>query len=175
MIRRHRKSLWGISLLILLAVFWTTKADYSYAAPSEAAAESSQHLNRGAGAESSHENASHQGGAHSSPIVPVLLSLMVVLLAAKVGGDVAIRLKQPEVLGELTVGDATQLDELSGYGLSGGLLAHHRARVRARPCAVSRKVKLPVELNRILCRVLSRARSKGYARFVGIDCMGYLP
>ncbi len=46
----------------------------------------------------------HAGGINSSPVISVLLALAVVLLAAKIGGDIMVRLRQPEVLGELIVG-----------------------------------------------------------------------
>ena len=46
----------------------------------------------------------HAGGVNTSPVISVLLALAVVLLAAKVGGDLMVRLRQPEVLGELIVG-----------------------------------------------------------------------
>jgi len=46
----------------------------------------------------------HAGGGTTSPVIAVLLALAVVLLAAKVGGDLMVRLRQPEVLGELMVG-----------------------------------------------------------------------
>lgn len=46
----------------------------------------------------------HAGGINTSPVVVVLLALAVVLLAAKIGGDIMVRLHQPEVLGELLVG-----------------------------------------------------------------------
>ena len=39
-----------------------------------------------------------------SPIAQVVLALAVILAAAKLGGDVAVRLKQPAVLGELVAG-----------------------------------------------------------------------
>ncbi|MDA1021168.1 MAG: cation:proton antiporter [Cyanobacteria bacterium] len=42
--------------------------------------------------------------AHHDPVVPVLLGLSVVLIAAKIGAIIAEKLKQPEVLGELTAG-----------------------------------------------------------------------
>lgn len=42
--------------------------------------------------------------AAADPVVPVLLSLAVVLFAAKVGGEIATRLGQPAVLGELGAG-----------------------------------------------------------------------
>ncbi len=40
----------------------------------------------------------------SDPVAPVLLALAVILAAAKLGGDVAVRAGQPAVLGELVVG-----------------------------------------------------------------------
>jgi Na+:H+ antiporter len=43
-------------------------------------------------------------GEHADPIAPVVLALALVLLAAKLGGDLAIRLGQPSVLGELVFG-----------------------------------------------------------------------
>jgi Kef-type K+ transport system membrane component KefB len=45
-----------------------------------------------------------EGGGHTSPVISVLLALATILLAAKVGGDIMSRLRQPEVLGELLVG-----------------------------------------------------------------------
>ncbi len=41
---------------------------------------------------------------HSDPVVPVLLGLSIVLVAAKIGAVIANRLKQPELLGELVAG-----------------------------------------------------------------------
>ncbi|NOT56274.1 MAG: cation:proton antiporter, partial [Deltaproteobacteria bacterium] len=46
----------------------------------------------------------HAGGVNTSPVIVVLLALAAVLLAAKIGGDIMVRLHQPEVLGELIVG-----------------------------------------------------------------------
>jgi Kef-type K+ transport system membrane component KefB len=46
----------------------------------------------------------HAGGINTSSVISVLLALAVVLLAAKIGGDIMVRLRQPEVLGELIVG-----------------------------------------------------------------------
>jgi Kef-type K+ transport system membrane component KefB len=53
---------------------------------------------------------------HSDPAAPVVLALAVILLAAKLGGDVATRFKQPPVLGELLVG--VVLSNLSLVGVS---------------------------------------------------------
>jgi Kef-type K+ transport system membrane component KefB len=46
----------------------------------------------------------HAGGINTSPVIVVLLALAAVLLAAKIGGDIMVRCRQPEVLGELLVG-----------------------------------------------------------------------
>ncbi len=50
------------------------------------------------------EGGDHGGGGHTDPVAPVLLALMVILLAAKLGGAFFERIKQPAVLGELLVG-----------------------------------------------------------------------
>jgi Kef-type K+ transport system membrane component KefB len=44
------------------------------------------------------------GAAHHDPVAPVALALVVILVAAKLGGDLAMRLGQPAVLGELVFG-----------------------------------------------------------------------
>ena len=41
---------------------------------------------------------------HSDPIAPVLLGLIIILLAAKIGGELFEKIKQPAVLGELIFG-----------------------------------------------------------------------
>jgi Kef-type K+ transport system membrane component KefB len=43
-------------------------------------------------------------GGHSDPVAPVALALAVILISAKLGGDLAIRIGQPSVLGELVIG-----------------------------------------------------------------------
>lgn len=43
-------------------------------------------------------------GGHASAIIPTLFALTAILLAAKLGGDLMVRLGQPEVLGELGAG-----------------------------------------------------------------------
>ncbi|MCK4919377.1 MAG: hypothetical protein KAS01_03235, partial [Candidatus Pacebacteria bacterium] len=50
--------------------------------------------------------ASSQEGeiVHSDPIAPVILGLIVILLAAKLGGEIFEKLNQPAVLGELIFG-----------------------------------------------------------------------
>ena len=46
----------------------------------------------------------HGGGGHASPVTPVLLALVIMLVAAKLGGELAERVGQPAVLGELLAG-----------------------------------------------------------------------
>jgi Kef-type K+ transport system membrane component KefB len=54
---------------------------------------------------------------HADPVAPVMLWLVVILLAAKLGGDLAVRLGQPAVLGELVIG--VVLGNLTLAGWSG--------------------------------------------------------
>ena len=49
-------------------------------------------------------NASSGEGGHGGPVLDVLLELIVILLAAKLGGDLFERFNQPAVLGELVIG-----------------------------------------------------------------------
>lgn len=51
-----------------------------------------------------HAKDEHAGGGHSDPVAPVLVGIVIILLVAKVGGDLFERLGMPAVLGELTVG-----------------------------------------------------------------------
>lgn len=53
---------------------------------------------------------------HGDPVAPLVLSLAVLLIAAKIGGEIATRLGQPAVLGELGAGIV--LGNLSPLGVS---------------------------------------------------------
>jgi Kef-type K+ transport system membrane component KefB len=53
---------------------------------------------------------------HGGPVVPVLIGLVVILLAAKIGGEVFERLGQPAVLGELLAGILLGNLALLGFG-----------------------------------------------------------
>ena len=53
--------------------------------------------------ESAGHEASH-GVGHADPVAPVLAAIVVILLLAKVGGDLFERMKLPAVLGELVLG-----------------------------------------------------------------------
>ncbi|MEM1062158.1 MAG: cation:proton antiporter [Planctomycetota bacterium] len=46
----------------------------------------------------------HGGGGHADPVAPVLLAIVIILLAAKIGGSFFERIGMPAVLGELTLG-----------------------------------------------------------------------
>lgn len=63
------------------------------------------------------------GAAHSDPLVQVVLRLAVVLVAAKLGGEVAARLGQPAVLGELLAGVVLGNLTLVGIHVLEGLAA----------------------------------------------------
>jgi Kef-type K+ transport system membrane component KefB len=58
-----------------------------------------------------------EAGGHSDPVASVALWLVIILLAAKAGGDLATRLGQPAVLGELLLG--VVLGNLTLAGFSG--------------------------------------------------------
>nr|WP_153818320.1 cation:proton antiporter [Polyangium spumosum] len=57
-----------------------------------------------------------EGGAHADPVGAVVLYLAVILAAAKLGGDLAVRVGQPAVLGELVAG--VVLGNLGAFGVS---------------------------------------------------------
>ncbi len=50
------------------------------------------------------ENAAESSDSHGGPVLSILLDLIIILLAAKLGGDLLERIKQPAVLGELIMG-----------------------------------------------------------------------
>ncbi len=50
------------------------------------------------------ESEHSQAGGHQSPVTPVLLGLVIILIGAKLGGELAERVHQPAVLGELVAG-----------------------------------------------------------------------
>ena len=63
------------------------------------------------------------GPQHTDPVASVVLSLALILVAAKAGGELAARLGQPQVLGELVMG--VILGNLTLVGFHG--LEHMRA------------------------------------------------
>jgi muramoyltetrapeptide carboxypeptidase LdcA involved in peptidoglycan recycling/Kef-type K+ transport system membrane component KefB len=68
-------------------------------------------------ASADHANAVHSSSSHEDPVTPLLLGLCIILFAAKVGGDLAVRWKQPAVLGELLAG--VVIGNMTLFGFSG--------------------------------------------------------
>jgi Na+:H+ antiporter len=60
--------------------------------------------------------AAAEGSGRGDPVAPVVLSLAIILVAARLGGDLATRLGQPAVLGELIAGVALGNMTLLGFG-----------------------------------------------------------
>jgi Kef-type K+ transport system membrane component KefB len=56
-----------------------------------------------------------EGMGHQDPIASVVLFLAIILVAAKIGGDLATRVRQPAVLGELIAGILLGNLTLAGY------------------------------------------------------------
>src|SRR5512140_1591333 len=56
-----------------------------------------------------------EGGSHADPVAGLALALVIILIAAKLGGHLAVRLGQPAVLGELVAGVLVGNLPLIGY------------------------------------------------------------
>jgi Na+:H+ antiporter len=65
--------------------------------------------------------ASVPAAAHADPVATVVLALAVILVGAKLGGDLAVRVGQPAVLGELVIGIALGNLDLFGVGWFRGM------------------------------------------------------
>ncbi|MGH9382401.1 MAG: cation:proton antiporter [Thermoanaerobaculia bacterium] len=65
----------------------------------------------------------HQEGGHGSAVAPVLAGLVIILVGAKLGGELAERFHQPAVLGELIVG--VLLGNLVLFGFHGFEFLRH--------------------------------------------------
>lgn len=97
----------AVLALALLAIFLTSQPGGLFGKSSQDAAKEPQgqeagHEESTTGAE--HAEEAHEGGTHQSPVTPVLLGLIIILAAAKIGGEIAERVSQPAVLGELLAG-----------------------------------------------------------------------
>jgi Kef-type K+ transport system membrane component KefB len=101
--------------LALLALFLTTQPIglFGDSSADETALAQAEEGHEGGGDAELHEEEtatgdhgaeSHEGGGHQSPVTPVLLGLVIILTAAKIGGEIAERVSQPAVLGELIAG-----------------------------------------------------------------------
>ena len=68
---------------------------------------------------------------HHDPVVPVLFSVAIILIAAKIGGAVASYFKQPDVLGELLAGIAMGNLTLLNYGALSYIAHDHTIEILA--------------------------------------------
>jgi Kef-type K+ transport system membrane component KefB len=64
--------------------------------------------------------ASEAASGHHDPVAAIALALVVILVAAKIGGDLAVRVGQPAVLGELLIGVVLGNLSLAGWGIFSG-------------------------------------------------------
>jgi Kef-type K+ transport system membrane component KefB len=92
-----RRSLLALALLAAVAATYPHGLFGESSSAPDTAATHTQQANAPSG-----ENGSN--GGHASPVAPVLSGLIVILIGAKLGGEVAERLHQPAVLGELVAG-----------------------------------------------------------------------
>jgi Kef-type K+ transport system membrane component KefB len=90
--RLGRRAPLASGLLLAIAL---TAVGAAVASPQEHAAEP---------AVDTHAAAEDAGAGHTSHVVPVLAAIVAILIAAKLGGEVAERIGQPAVLGELVAG-----------------------------------------------------------------------
>jgi len=67
------------------------------------------------GSDTEHSQESTEHGGHASPVTPVLLGLVIIMITAKIGGELAERVSQPAVLGELIGGVVLGNLVLVGY------------------------------------------------------------
>lgn len=110
-----RRSILGLALLFAVVLLHPGLAGSAEVAEPAAGGDPAVEMNLVPPAEEPHEDGHDEG--HGGPVVPVLLGLVVVLVAAKVGGELFERLGQPAVLGELVLG--VLLGNLVLFGFTG--------------------------------------------------------
>ena len=98
------------ALVVILAGFLLPH----WAAGTETDPETTESTSEAAGDHAT-EGDGHEGGGHASPVTPVLLGLVIIMVAAKIGGEIAERVSQPAVLGELLAGVVLGNLVLLGY------------------------------------------------------------
>lgn len=103
-----RKLRWILLALAAVAVPLQLSASPSDGAAKAAAVEA------GDAHGAAHGEGDH-GAGHQDPVAPLVLGLALILLAAKLGGDLAMRVGQPAVLGELVIGVALGNAVLVGF------------------------------------------------------------
>lgn len=110
MLERNRSfSLLVVICLLLGAASWTTVRGAQKDVTSAGISAEAEPF-----PEISTEQAANRKG-HEYPSTPLLLGISIILLSAKIGGEIMVRLKQPAVLGELLVGVVLGNLVLFGY------------------------------------------------------------
>ena len=106
-------------LAVLIGPLTVLRAADSQGTGQEETAVDDVHEAASVGGEEASHGSSDEGshGGHASPVTPVLLGLVIILIAAKLGGEIAERFDQPAVLGELVAG--VILGNLALIGFSG--------------------------------------------------------
>ncbi len=122
--RKRRGRLLLVGAVILL--FWSLRGGAPAAEPpaggpsvakTTEGTESKPSPNDNLEGDASQQEKEGEAAGHDDPVTPLLLAISVVLLAAKVGGDLMVRVRQPAVLGELLVG--VVLGNLVIFGFDG--------------------------------------------------------
>ena len=93
-----------LALLLLAVALGVQPGGLFGSAPAETVAQTEGEAAEGAHADQDEHADEDHGGGHQSPVTPVLLALVIMLAAAKLGGEIAERMSQPAVLGELLAG-----------------------------------------------------------------------
>ena len=113
--RRRNSGRWWIWLLVLAMTacfhdvgtfsrgLWAADGSAESAASAEHAAQPGTDADSAQSEQGEPANSKPAHG-HSDPVAPVLIAIVLMLLAAKLGGDLVERINLPAVLGELTVG-----------------------------------------------------------------------
>lgn len=107
-----RRSLIALALLLAVVLLFPGLPDWAGGQTDAAPAAAAQPTGEAGHAEGAHGASESHGG----PVVPVLLGLVIILAAAKIGGEIFERIGQPAVLGELICGVILGNLVLVGFG-----------------------------------------------------------
>jgi Kef-type K+ transport system membrane component KefB len=110
-----RRALFALLILVAVVVLGPVWHGPD-AAASSATGTAESTADEAAVAAAEHAGGDGEHGGHQSPVTPVLLGLVIMLTAAKLGGELAERVHQPAVLGELLAGVILGNLVLFGFG-----------------------------------------------------------
>jgi Na+:H+ antiporter len=109
---------------------------------------------------------SHDVAAAGDPVARLVLALAIILAAAKLGGHLAVRIKQPAVLGELVVGVALGNASLIGISWFQGIKADPTVEILARLGVVI--LLFEVGLESTVSDMLKVGRSSVFVAVLGV-------